>query len=207
LDMLTETFKLPSQKFDFYELELEEPRLEKALVPSLMHNSHIFHPAMRQAVHDIVQALRTRSGGGMGTGYPQYIYISRDKFRDRTISSKRELSNEDEIKAIVRARGIEVVYPEELPWNEQVNLFSNARLIVGESGSGLHNSIFAPEGAIVLCMQPSTQVQGTLSALLGHPTAFLCPESAAMIDGTCVFDIDLKRFSALLDQCLARTRL
>jgi hypothetical protein len=66
------------------------------------------------------------------------LYVSRAKWR-----SGRALANHAEIEEHMAARGFTVVHPEELSLAAQRAVFSRARRVVGEDGSGLHNVIFA----------------------------------------------------------------
>ena len=55
----------------------------------------------------------------------------------------RVMTNELDIEALVRARGIKVVYPETLSLKEQIRLFHGASRFIGPSGSGMFNLLFA----------------------------------------------------------------
>ena len=68
----------------------------------------------------------------------------------------RPLRNELELQRAMARRGLEVVYPELLGFHQQVALFSQARLLVGPSGSGMLNAIFAAAGSRVLDLESYT---------------------------------------------------
>jgi capsular polysaccharide biosynthesis protein len=73
------------------------------------------------------------------------IYISR-------LTSKNRKFNEEEIKLVFLNRGFEIIYPEELTFLEQLEIFSHAKVIAGATGAGLTNIIFAPKSAIIICL-------------------------------------------------------
>jgi hypothetical protein len=73
----------------------------------------------------------------------QKIYISRNK------SGKRTLLNENEILPILNKHGFKVIYAEELPIEEQIQLFSRTTHLLSIHGAGLSNLVF---------MQPKSKV-------------------------------------------------
>jgi tetratricopeptide (TPR) repeat protein len=98
------------------------------------------------------------------TPYPERIYISRAK------AGYRRLFNEAEVVAFLQAYGFVSVALEELPLDEQIDLFRNAKTIVAPHGSGLTNILFCqPETQIVELVSPQyfRHYFGTISQQLG----------------------------------------
>jgi capsular polysaccharide biosynthesis protein len=59
--------------------------------------------------------------------------------------------NEEEIEALFMRYGFTILHPEQLSIQDQVRLFSRARMIAGPRGSGLHNIVFArPDTPLLL---------------------------------------------------------
>ena len=60
--------------------------------------------------------------------------------------------NHSEVEATLAAEGFEVIEPDSLSFIDQVRLFREAAVVVGQTGAGLMNLLFAPVGcrAIVL---------------------------------------------------------
>lgn len=79
---------------------------------------------------------------------PDRIYLSRRKFSRSSFD--RVVANEVLIERAFEARGFTAVYPEELDFPRQVALYSQASVVAGISGSGLHNSVFMRRGACLL---------------------------------------------------------
>ena len=75
--------------------------------------------------------------------------------------------------------GLTVVRPEELPWIEQVRLFASAHLIVGEYGSGMHNALFSPAGAKVVCLNVVNELQARIGNAFGHDVGYLLDPDGA----------------------------
>ncbi|MFJ5161284.1 glycosyltransferase family 61 protein [Pantoea sp. NPDC088449] len=73
--------------------------------------------------------------------YPQTIdlkiYISRRK-------SSRGPSNELEIEKKLESQGFRVIYPEDISFAEQVEIFSNANIVISPHGAGLSHIAFTP---------------------------------------------------------------
>ena len=73
------------------------------------------------------------------TGYsPKKIYIRRNNLG-------RDLENSEEVESFLLGLSFTIVEPEKLSFVEQLTLFSNAEVIVGQGGAALGNIIFAPQ--------------------------------------------------------------
>jgi capsular polysaccharide biosynthesis protein len=84
----------------------------------------------------------------------------------------RPALNEEEILEALKPWGITVVEPDRLPLKEQIDLFSEAGLIIGPQGAGIQNALWAPRGCRVLeFISPRffSGVYWTLAESLGHP--------------------------------------
>lgn len=75
---------------------------------------------------------------------PARIYFSRKGLSpERGAGRPRAaISNEEEVEALFRKRGYEILQPETLPFEEQVALVANATHVAGPSGSALHLMLF-----------------------------------------------------------------
>jgi capsular polysaccharide biosynthesis protein len=72
----------------------------------------------------------------------KYLYISRSR-------SARSLFNEAELEGYLEKRGFRIVHLEDLPFEQQVDLMSHARVVVGPHGAGLANIAFMKPGGKV----------------------------------------------------------
>jgi len=68
----------------------------------------------------------------------------RKKLYLRRSGRSRPMENSDEVEALMREQGFSIVEPETLSFSDQVRLFSDAGVIVGQGGAALGNIIFAP---------------------------------------------------------------
>ena len=68
--------------------------------------------------------------------------------------SSRTIQNAFLLQRYLVSKGFEIVYPEKLSFEDQVRLFSTAKIVVGPTGAAMANIIF---------MQPGSQVIGLIS--------------------------------------------
>ena len=88
---------------------------------------------------------------GIAEGRP-----SRRLYLTRRDDGHWRTTNEAEVEACLGAYGFETVAPGDLSFREQIQLFSDAEVIVG-TGAGLFNMVFAAPGAKVLQFQEPSQ--------------------------------------------------
>lgn len=71
------------------------------------------------------------------------IYISRQK------AKKRKILNEEEVLAALQPYQVEVIFAEELSYQQQVQLFYNAAVIIAPHGAGLTNILFSQQARVL----------------------------------------------------------
>jgi capsular polysaccharide biosynthesis protein len=71
------------------------------------------------------------------------IYIS------RAFSDYRKIENEQEIIEVLKSRGFGIYCLENMSVKEQIDLFSNASIVLGAHGAGLSNIYFCPQNTMV----------------------------------------------------------
>lgn len=118
-------------------------RFARLLSPSLCSNlTGTPFPLRQEAIAWLRTTFRPEA-----SGEPQArVFVSRRRQPERN----RRLSNADEIFAEFKAWGFVEVFPEEMPFAEQVKLFAQAEVIAGPHGAGLANGVFAPATCIVI---------------------------------------------------------
>lgn len=88
----------------------------------------------------------------------------------------RPMLNEIEVEERMRAEGFDIVYPETLTFREQIRAFSSASHIVGPSGSGMFNAMFAPSGARIVDIETfnvTVRQHSKLYSSMGHEYALV----------------------------------
>lgn len=100
----------------------------------------------------------------------QKLYIS------RKLAGRRTLSNEDAVVEVFKKFNYTILYAEELSFTNQVELFSEARVVASLHGAGLTNMMWMPPGGTVLELHREIKktsdhhsfVYFTLAAALSH---------------------------------------
>lgn len=147
-----------------------------------------------------IQWLRQRLLPAFGvTPWPRggrRLYLSRSD------TGVRSLVNEEILVDILHRQGFEVVVPGRMSVSEQIRTFAEAAVVVAPHGAGNTNMLFAPPGALLLELVPTST-----RALLYWITAgqagqrygrMLCPEEPA--SGRLV--VEPERFRHFLDLAL-----
>ena len=119
---------------------------ERRTIGSTLNSHGIFSPSafqMMQKKYVDFNALR-------GKKFPKKIFIRRN-------SNVRNLVNAVEVENLLIKYQFEIIEPEKLSFMQQVNIFSQAEIIVGVSGAALANIIFAPSGAKICIMIGKTE--------------------------------------------------
>jgi capsular polysaccharide biosynthesis protein len=76
---------------------------------------------------------------------PPFLYLRRS-------GTTRRFLNQEEVEQVFHARGFEIVVPETLSVQQQIELFSQARVIAGPTGAAIANLVFAPQGCQLLVL-------------------------------------------------------
>ncbi len=96
---------------------------------------------------------------------PKRIYIQRPP------GSTRAMKNQDAVEELLKSRGFLLVRPEIFDIRQQIGLFSNAQVVVAQTGAALANIGFCPPGCQVLEIMPECyfdQWIRSTSYFLGH---------------------------------------
>lgn len=138
----------------------------------------------------------------VGVG-PKKIYVSRSKLETK----RRQLLNEIEVEKVFSSHGFSIIHPQELSVSKQINLFRNATIIAGPSGSAMYNSVFQKEHTKKLILTPrkflkisdvliNTSTKGQLNYFFGETVDESIPVQRAN------WLIDIAKLKAFLSDCL-----
>ena len=145
---------LPRHQIVTYDPTRESVRVKRALLPHMLNRHYMFHEFLGAALD-----RQARSAPVHQT--PGRLFISRRHLAND--ASFRRLTNQDEIEGIAAELGLEMISPERLTWSEQVARFSNAAVVVGEFGSGLHNTLLSPAETKVMALNWVVDVQSRIA--------------------------------------------
>lgn len=120
--------------------------------------STMFHPSVTlpnrfargtfQRLHDSVAATRYEQRTKITIDGPTFVYVA------RTDGTTRLLVNELALIEALRGIGFEIVVPTELSYDQQLEAFARASLVVGPHGAGLTNVFAADRGVLVVEIFP-----------------------------------------------------
>lgn len=120
-------------------------RIRRLLVVEGFAETDVYlSPRIREFADDVIDGLGVRD-----------LPAVRRLFLPRRERQGRCVHNMAEVSACLRQRGFETVYPDELPWPEQVALFRQASQVVGVQGSALTTTMFSRAGTSVLSLAPT----------------------------------------------------
>ena len=118
--------------------------------------------------------------------------------------------NEADVISVVQRYGFEVCAPEKLSFLEQVQLFSEAGHIIGATGGGMTNIIFAPQNARILCltsMRMNFAGFSNIAGIIGQHMSFLegiiDSSSESVYEYQSAFTIDVDMFESAVKQLIA----
>lgn len=97
-------------------------------------------------------------------------------FISRKNTKTVRLKNEETVRNIFRKNGYEILYPEELTVEEQIQCFYSAKSLVAASGAALTNIIFCQPGTQIVCLIPKEfqfHMYSTIAHLFGLESVFL----------------------------------
>ena len=142
----------------------------RLLVPTALRFVSRASPLMREARRFLLERAlprpRWRLGRRSEPRGTRKILISRSDNADTR--NRRTLAERAAFEEGAVARGFERVRPERLSVPEQIALFRSAGTILGEYGSGLHGSLFAPAGTNVVSLRDNGLELGFLQSCLDH---------------------------------------
>ena len=148
------------QIFNFYQFD-------KIVVPKWVHVDQLSIVTRSNDVGYMdprsVNALRASNKKIKGTKVRKKYYISR-------LNSTRSLPEEILMQRIFSEIGFEIIYPENMSFKEQREIFSNARMVAGLHGGGLVNTVWSANCTVIELM-PLDRINRCFewqSLLLGH---------------------------------------
>ena len=138
---LLKKFQIPIDRVIFAASDQISP--DEIIVPErLLRLNHSVDSRLAWVYSHVTQGIPPIQDGS------RRIYLSRRKVSRR--SHLRVCANEASIERRFSKYGFKIIYPEELPFDEQIRSYLSAEAIAGLSGSALHNSVFMQPGSILI---------------------------------------------------------
>lgn len=195
LRILEENFGIGPEDVEFFLPQHERVVLRHAIIPTRVFHDHGVHPF----ANEIIKGLLDRLNIQPSPRQPSRIFVTRGQFQNAA-SPRRICTNEKDLINIATNRhGFTAVRAEAMGWREQIALFRDAEIIVGQAGSGLHNALFSRPGSRLASIGIMNFVQHQIGAFRGQHMAFLTQnirlQGKFVVDET-IFESFLERVCA-----------
>ncbi|HET9147264.1 MAG TPA: glycosyltransferase 61 family protein [Acetobacteraceae bacterium] len=166
--ILASQFGIGEAEAIWFDSAQEQLHLERAvLLPHLLRPGG-FHPAARTLFADFAAIAQEAPPASA-----ERLFVARGE-HENSAAPRRRLVNEAELAEIAASEfGFLPVYPEQLLFPRQIGLFAQARIILGQTGSAMHNALFSPSGAIIGQIRFAAPDQSYIAALNGQRIAYL----------------------------------
>lgn len=112
--------------------------VEELIFPFSLHGLFDFTPQLNAFFDRVIAHIPVKQNN------PEYVYI------DRRGGSLRKLANENDVVSAMERLGFYIARLENISQVEQIELFQNARMIVGPHGAGLTNIAFSRPGTVLI---------------------------------------------------------
>jgi capsular polysaccharide biosynthesis protein len=119
------------------------------------------HPAIVDTWDRVGVALRALAST---QSHPLRIFCSRRQER-------RACTNRDKVEALFAAHGFEIVFPEDLPLPDQVEMYHQADVVAGFAGSGMFTTLLSDRPKHVIVLRSDTYAarnEYMIAAVRGH---------------------------------------
>jgi hypothetical protein len=165
---------------------------DRAVVPSYAYSGeytlHSFFRRFYRAQLPLISGPRRRicvSRSGPAVAHSNRKFPLRDCFED-----------------MAKDRGYLVVQPETLSISEQIALFADASVVLGEHGSGMHSAVFSDPRTVIACIGFWNAIQLHIGYVCRHRNVYLTRGCIWPSDGQPDFQINVTEPSlvALFDQ-------
>jgi capsular polysaccharide biosynthesis protein len=145
---------------DLLRLTFGDLAWQEVAAPIVRVAGAVYTPAMDHYLHrpgPLLIAVRARLLAAVQSAKPRrssYRAQGRRLYVSRRSQHMRVLVNEVALEAALVRRGFQIVRPEGMSVADQIRLFAEADVIVGPTGAGLTNALFAAPGCRVVEIQP-----------------------------------------------------
>jgi O-antigen biosynthesis protein WbqL len=155
----------PDAEIASYDPATQYVRCEALVVPTMACSSkYVFHPALFPLLEELAPRRRAE----------RLLYLDRP-WR----GFFHWMENDGEVQALAQSLGFEVFSPIKHSVEAQIDAFASARVIAGDYGSALHNSLFSPPQTRVLCFNWVTFMQSRIAQLCRQRIGFQMGDTGA----------------------------
>lgn len=151
-------------------LEHDRTAVDRLVVPSLprgvnewfdVDDQRKFFGMSRGAIEWLQRTFRSNLRQDIDVDAPKRIYVSRET------AAERRVENRDALEEVLAAYDFESLRPESYSLPEQIALFSEAEAVMGPTGAGMVNAVFADDISLITLYGSDTHpIYYVLGALL-----------------------------------------
>lgn len=148
-DILKFFFNIKDENFIVFNHEKDVWHLKKVYLSSYPSKNYNFHPYIKEFY---------ASFSKKNIAPFRRICLSRKKW-EKTKQNQRIFENQSFFEEVASSRGFDLVCPENMSIEKQIELMSEVSCQVGEHGSAQHASVYNQFGMIIGTINPLTEVQ------------------------------------------------
>lgn len=191
-DMLETFVGVDRSRIFRFDPEQTDLILRQACVPSYAHTRYHLHSYFRE----VYAPLQGPPGHAPRDG--RKLWIVRADFTKVSAGERRVLLNQDELLDDARALGYEPIDPAAMSLREQVALFRSARVVVGDFGSALHNTIHSLADTHVVTIRAQNSIQSRIAARYDHVMSYVLPQDEQVEGRSRSYTVDRALMRAVL---------
>lgn len=165
--ILASQFGIGETEAIWFDSAREQLHLERGvLLPHLLRPGG-FHPAARTLFADFAAITQEAPPASA-----ERLFVARGE-HENPAAPRRRLVNEAELAEIAASEfGFLRIHPEQLSFPRQIGFFAQAKIILGQTGSAMHNALFSPPGAVIGQIRFTAPDQSYIAALNGQRIAY-----------------------------------
>ncbi|MDC8833020.1 glycosyltransferase family 61 protein [Alteromonas gilva] len=168
----------------------EDAIYESLIVPS---QSMILDDTISERQVSIWNKIRDNIHPAKNASEPKRkVYLSR-KFQDQKDDSRQ--FNDQAVEDTFRQKGFEIVYPEQLTFQEQIKIYAETKVLAGPVGSAMHNAAFMPNNGKVVILAPNSflfKTDSHIAYIKEHTLNYFLVDTGSTSIKRVNYDIDTK---------------
>jgi hypothetical protein len=166
----------------------------KLIIPGLRRISDYLSPTPHGSAFGRIRAYGHAQALGQSDLGP-YLLVEHEA--QTSIGQRATLDNFEALKQALAPHGFRPIKPASMTFNEQIAAFSEAKIIIGEDSSALHNIIFSTNANVFVICGRKNLLHLSISKLLGHSCYYFYTDSSnephfiCDVDSICKFIINI----------------
>lgn len=187
LTILKNDLGIPAGDLEFFDSSREQVRLKHAIVPGRVFIRDQIHPIANDLLDEFLHHIE------IPASFRKRVFVARRNFSNPA-APHRICSNEASLVEIAKIdHGFEPVVPEDLTWREQIALFRDAEIILGQAGSALHTALFSRSDSRLASIGFMNLTQAEIAILRQQETAYFS-EGVRLSGAFTIEEIAFRRF-------------